>query len=573
VNGEAVLAWLDGMFLAQRRTLYSVLESQHHELVREVGMQIKVQRPPLPPQFADIAAGVSAQDSRAMPYPQAPKKGPQQLILPPGCMEENEGQLTASHSETREELADSSEVRLQGNSRDSEPQACFTDNVMPATSFEATIGNREVSRARAHWAKSHGLSRGLTQDFDTGGGICARLKRLVKSDTFETGFAFLILLNTIILALEQQYHGIENGYLVSYSGTYRRAAEAWPGALEVFEMCEMFFGVAFTVELVLKVPALQRKFFSNFWNVIDTIIVGAWLFSTFGSVSMPLDPMLLRLARLARLLRLLRLIRTIRLFDSLYLMTTAMSGSISVLLWSVILLALVQMALALLLQQLVEDYVLDASNPLEKRRHVFKYYGTFARAMLTMFEMTLGNWMPPCRALVENVSEWYMLFSLIHKLVIGFSVVSVITSVFVQETFKVATTDDRIMMMTKARAAQTHLRKIGALFNHADANGDNLVDIDEFNEVLGQPDMRLWLAAMELDVRDAKTLFWMLDRDTDGRLTVKELVEGMSKLRGTAKNFDMVALQHATNELKDLVNQVLTNQSVQQPYKGISLQR
>merc|ERR1719336_3259276 len=117
-------------------------------------------------------------------------------------------------------------------------------------------------------------------------------------------------------------------------------------------------------------------------------------------------------------------------------MTTAMSGSVSVLFWSVALLALVQMMLAFVLQQLLESYVLDETNALDKRLEVFMFYGTFARTMLTMFEITLGNWMPPCRALVENVSEWWMLFSLTHKLVIGFSVLSVITSVFIQETFK-----------------------------------------------------------------------------------------------------------------------------------------
>jgi len=115
-----------------------------------------------------------------------------------------------------------------------------------------------------------------------------------------------------------------------------------------------------------------------------------------------------------------------------------MLGSFSVLLWSVVLLALVQMLLALLLQSLLEVYILDEQKPEAARLQVFMFYGTFARTMLTMFEITLGNWMPPCRALVENVSEWWMLFSLAHKMIIGFSVVSVITSVFIQETGRVS---------------------------------------------------------------------------------------------------------------------------------------
>merc|ERR1719229_54353 len=116
--------------------------------------------------------------------------------------------------------------------------------------------------------------------------------------------------------------------------------------------------------------------------------------------------------------------------------------------------------IALVLQQFLESYVQDESNPEDRRMEVFKFYGSFSRSMLTMFEITLGNWMPPCRALVENVSEWFMLIFLTHKLVIGFSVVSVINAVFVQETFKVATSDDRIMLMLKQRARKTHMNKI-----------------------------------------------------------------------------------------------------------------
>merc|ERR1712046_20720 len=118
----------------------------------------------------------------------------------------------------------------------------------------------------------------------------------------------------------------------------------------------------------------------------------------------------------------------------------------------------------------VEPYINDPDVDLERRTEVFMYYGSFGRNMLTMFEVTLGNWMPPCRALVENVGEQFIIFFLIYKLVIGFSVLSVISGVFIQETFKVATQDDRIMMMHKERARKTHALKMRALFDHADDN-------------------------------------------------------------------------------------------------------
>merc|ERR1719204_448612 len=98
-----------------------------------------------------------------------------------------------------------------------------------------------------------------------------------------------------------------------------------------------------------------------------------------------------------------------------------------------------------------------------------------------MFELTLGNWMPPTRALVEHVHEAYMLFFLMHKFVIGFSVVSVITGVFIQETFEVAQNDDQIMMNNKKRAE---------LFQHADADGDGNLDHDEFMYIMHDPSIR-----------------------------------------------------------------------------------
>ena len=40
--------------------------------------------------------------------------------------------------------------------------------------------------------------------------------------------------------------------------------------------------------------------------------------------------------------------------------------------------------------------------------------------MLSMFELTLGNWPPVTRLLSEEVTEWFMLICIAHKLTIGF---------------------------------------------------------------------------------------------------------------------------------------------------------
>merc|ERR1711956_204312 len=154
------------------------------------------------------------------------------------------------------------------------------------------------------------------------------------------------------------------------------------------------------------------------------------------------------------------------------------------------------------------------------------------------------------------MGEWWMLFSLSHKLIIGFSVVSVMTSVFIQETFKVATIDDKIMIMTKERARSTHIRKISALFGHADQDGNGSIDANEFRAVLADPELRTWLSAMELDVRDEAQLFKLLDVDGDGELNLAELVDGISRLKGTARNYDVMYLHQENMEVLKYLNQI-----------------
>eukprot|EP00971_Amphidinium_carterae_P035925 706387-Amphidinium_carterae.1 len=41
-----------------------------------------------------------------------------------------------------------------------------------------------------------------------------------------------------------------------------------------------------------------------------------------------------------------------------------------------------------------------------QRWQLYLYFGSFSKIMLTLFEMTLANWIPPSRNLVETAGEW-----------------------------------------------------------------------------------------------------------------------------------------------------------------------
>jgi len=170
-------------------------------------------------------------------------------------------------------------------------------------------------------------------------------------------------------------------------------------------------------------------------------------------------------------------------------------------------------------------------------------FGTYWRAMVSLFELMLGNWPEICRLMMETMHEAWSVFVLGYKLVMGVAVIGVIMGVFTQETFRAAESDDTLMVKRKAAQTKIHNSKMEALFQKmANKDANAYVDSSLFEKVLKCPDMRMWLRAMDYDVSDAALIFYMIDKDGDGSLTVDELIEGMASLKGGARNIDVKLL-------------------------------
>lgn len=230
-------------------------------------------------------------------------------------------------------------------------------------------------------------------------------------------------------------------------------------------------------------------------------------------------------------------------------MITAIKGSIVVLFWALMLLFVIQLAIAILFSQILQSSFFDQDKPLDIKQDVYEYFGTFTRSILSIFELTFANWPVICRLLSENVSEWFALVVLMHKLTIGFAVIGVINGVFMQETFKVASSDNTIMVRTKEKASKAHLKKMTEFFSSLDDSQDGRVSVDEFEAIADDVEVKLWLASMDLDAADLTHLFYLLDADRDGYITLEELTTGVSKLRGTARSIDTISLLHLQREL------------------------
>ncbi|CAK0873443.1 unnamed protein product [Prorocentrum cordatum] len=336
--------------------------------------------------------------------------------------------------------------------------------------------------------------------------------RLVTSTSFEVTIGVAIIANGVLMAAEAQYAGLRLAHDVGHESADGGSAQEWPHASETFDILQWLFGVIFLIEVLLKIVGLRFEFVCDAWNWVDLVIVVMWLYSLMGQLAV--NAQFLRLARLVRMLRLLRIIRFMQshLTESLFLMSTALAGSIFTTTWAFLLFIIVHAMLALFISQTLSEFYF-ASEPSRHEGHleVFEFFGSFSRAFLTMFEITFDGWSLGVRALVDNVSEIFIIYAVLHKVLIGFAAVGVLGAVFIQETFESAQMDDNLVVRQQHRKERLHSKNMQRLFMDADLDGNGSVDLGEWLSICNDSWVQVWLRAQDIDEMLAYcSNFWMM---------------------------------------------------------------
>jgi len=383
-----------------------------------------------------------------------------------------------------------------------------------------------------------------------------KLKQALMTPEWDLFLCFMILANTVAIGVEAQYLG-EMERPDIYTGN---PLELPKEAMTAFEILDWVFGSFFMLEIVLKICGMRGRFFRFVLNWLDLAVILAWSVDrVLHLIQVSANPKIFRVFRLHRVIRLMRLARVlkhIRSFDSFNLLTTVITSSSNVLVASVAILLCIIASMALTFQQAVYPFLQQYDIPHESREEVYRYFGTFTKAFLSLFEMSLGNWVPPVRILADHVSEWYCLLCLPYVFLVHFAVVRVFNGAIVQETFRVTNSDDFIMTLQKGRTMMNHKAKMQVLFNKADISGDGFMTQAEFETIWNEPGLRLWLAAQEVDVKDPKAFFNLLDLHGVGSISVTELIEGVARLKGTARSSDLQVLMRELRELQTTVKRL-----------------
>merc|ERR1712079_980564 len=100
------------------------------------------------------------------------------------------------------------------------------------------------------------------------------------------------------------------------------------------------------------------------------------------------NPTVLRMLRFVRLVRLLRVLRSVRFLDPLYLLLKAIQSSMSVLVWTVLMLLILMMAIAMVNHNMLTGFMWVRNMDDKARINIYESWGSFIRAYVTMFEIT-----------------------------------------------------------------------------------------------------------------------------------------------------------------------------------------
>lgn len=396
-------------------------------------------------------------------------------------------------------------------------------------------GERNKSAADLHKMKTIGKD-----DLGKGEVRVTLVQRFVNSNTFEMITGGIIVLNTIVMTVQLQYVGFELGYLLNRDKYSRPATEVWPGADTKFFVLDLIFNTLFSAELLLRMYTYGLKSFRMGWMWFDTIIVALGLMDTFAGDVIGIDPTMIRLVRLVRLGRIVKLFKAMNAVDSLFLLLKAIRASISALCWSFLLLMIVELATGLFLCQVLHGFMVDEEIDMESRRKVFGYFGTLDKALVTMAEITLANWVPSCRVLMEEVHEAFLLFYIVYRCMFCFAVIKVIAAVFITETNRVLASDSELNMLKGQREALASHKKLSALFSVIDLDKSREVDWPEMQKFLADAEQLKWLNTIGLSRVDFEKLFWLVE--VDGKIHIDKFVSMVKQLHGTAKTVDLLNL-------------------------------
>jgi len=331
----------------------------------------------------------------------------------------------------------------------------------------------------------------------------------------------------------------------------------------------VLFTVLFSIELGLRwiSDGLFHFFVSSdiSWRLFDVFIVVLCLVDSFWSLTRAMalnnagkthllsSVSALRVLRVVRIVKLARIIRMMSFFRELRIMIYSILGCTKSLVWVTLILAMCFYIFGITFTLGTAEYVAwhamwEEPSSVSLRNS----FGTLSRSFLSLYMAMAGgrSWGEYYKE-ISLLSWQYPALFLVFLTFTIFSVLNIVTAVFVDSAFQATHKIRQIVIHEELEQKRDYLKALRDLFSEMDVNGDGSISIDEFEDRLCDERVIAFFKAMKLDVSDSRTLFNLLDKDRSGQVDIVEFLNGCYQLQGESRSIDTKILRIQVTSLME----------------------
>jgi len=363
-------------------------------------------------------------------------------------------------------------------------------------------------------------------------------ERIVTHDYFDYVMGLILMLNAILVGIQVDV------------ASQLPSDPIWSRAID------LIFCLIFVLELVLRVSAFGQTFLNMEgwqWNLFDLLIVGfsvadeaTKLILSDGEVQEVFDSF--GVLRLLRLGRIVRLVRMVRLMPALKSMVYLILASLKSFLWTVVLLLILMYCVAVYFTELAFD--LQHKHPDKDFSSVRQSWGSIGSSILSLFQAITGgdDWQNFILVFRDVSGESSLVNTLVFSLFIAFAtlvMMNLVTGVFVDGAQRIAREEKNQELLKHVRRLLAPQEARAGRFSTAPRGGDDdLVTWLEFCQKLQTEEMSAYLTAFEMDAGQAKDIFYILDQERQGKVTMREFFSACVNLHGAPRLADTAILRH-----------------------------
>merc|ERR1719265_1878038 len=211
-------------------------------------------------------------------------------------------------------------------------------------------------------------------------------------------------------------------------------------------------------------------------------------------------------------------------------MLVAIVGSLQSFFWTVLMLSLIMYIFGIAFLQAITSYLTETDQDKidmdGMKDEALTYYGGVHLSMLTLFQAITGgnDWENLAKPLQAAGDIYYGLF-LFYIAFLTFAVLNVLTGIFVDNAMQVKQRDRDNVIQEEMERERRYSNALRDIFAKIDADKSGTLSWEEFKTSLKLGEVRGYFEAMELDITEARELFWLLDNNGSGKVNIDEFMK------------------------------------------------